>query len=125
MLIRSKQVLINAVGQILLDGYLVEPDSISEIIATLSKDFFWNNSVNLVAYEVRWDDKTNNDLKAQVFKSVLQGYLKAADAISIEEFDKKLCELDNEMLNELKRKFRFALLIEMKFPPAPPLRPGY
>jgi hypothetical protein len=57
-LIRSKQILINSRGQILLDGELVKIDSISQVVSNISKDFFWDNSHKLVAYEMLWDDKT-------------------------------------------------------------------
>lgn len=119
-LIRSKQILINSRGQILLDGELVKMDSISQVISTISKDFFWNNSYKLVAYEVLWDKKTDNQTKFNVLEKTIDGYLQAANEISKTEFNVELCQLDSTNLEELKRKFRFTVLIENELPIPPP-----
>ena len=46
----------------------------------------------------------------------------AANEISKSEFNLELCQLDSLSLKELKRKFRFTLLIkkELPIPPPPP-----
>lgn len=119
-LIRSKQILINSRGQILLDGELVKIDSISQLISNISKDFFWNNSYKLVAYEILWDKKTDNQTKFNVLEKTVGGYLQAANEISKSEFNLELCQLDSVNLKELKRKFRFTILIEKELPIPPP-----
>jgi hypothetical protein len=121
VLIRSKQILINSEGQILIDGNLIKVDSISDFISQLSIDFFWRNEFKRVAYEVKWDIGTDNRIKFQVFAAVRDGYLKAADKISMEQYQsKKLCELDSIQLQELKKKFRLAFTIEKELPVPPP-----
>jgi hypothetical protein len=119
-LIRSKQILINSDNKILADGQLIRLDSLTTFISKLSKDFFWDNSFKLVAYELKWDEKTENSKKFQVFKAIVNGYLKAANEISLTEYKTLLCELDSLRLDGLKEKFRFAYLIEKKLPPPPP-----
>lgn len=121
-LIRSKQILINSDNKILADGQLIQLDSLTYFISELSRDFFWDNSFQLVAYELKWDDKTENKSKFQVFKAVVNGYLQAANEISLTEYKTSLCELDSVKLEGLKREFRFAYLIEKELPP-PPLPP--
>lgn len=122
VLIRSKEISINATGQILLEGESVKIDSISQVISNISKDFFWNNSYKLVAYEILWDEKTDNQIKLNVLEETIDGYLQAANEISKSEFNLELCQLDSLSLKELKRKFRFTLLIkkELPIPPPPP-----
>jgi len=119
-LVRSKQILINSKGQILLDGELVKIDSISQLVSNISKDFFWDNSYKLVAYEILWDNKTDNQTKFNVLEQTIDGYLKAANEISKREFNLALCQLDSTNLNKLKRKFSFTVLIEKELPIPPP-----
>lgn len=122
-LIRSKQILINSNNKILADGQLIRLDSLSTFISKLSKDFFWDNSFKLVAYELKWDDKTENRRKFLVFKAIVNGYLQAANEISLTEYETPLCELDSVRLDGLKKKFRFTYLIEKELPPPPPPPP--
>jgi len=75
-----------------------------------------------VAYEILWDEKTDNQIKLNVLEETIDGYLQAANEISKSEFNLELCQLDSLSLKELKRKFRFTLLIkkELPIPPPPP-----
>jgi hypothetical protein len=119
-LIRSKQLLINSDNKILANGQLVRLDSLPDFISKLSKDFFWENSFKLIAFKLKWDDKTENKEKLKVFKAIVNGYLQAANEISLTEYKTSFCELDSLMLDEIKDKFRFAYLIEKEFPLPPP-----
>jgi hypothetical protein len=119
-LIHSKQILINSNEQILLDGELVKIDSIPQLVSNISKDFFWDNSYKLVAYEILWDKKTDNQTKFNVLEKMVDGYLQAGNEISRTEFNLELCQLDSTNLKELKRKFRFTILIEKELPIPPP-----
>ena len=118
-IIHSKQILINSNHKILADGQLIKLDSLTYFISELSRDFFWHNSFRLVAYELIWDDKTENKGKFQVFKAIVNGYLQAANEISLTEYKTSLCELDSVKLEGLKKEFRFAYLIEKERPPPP------
>jgi len=119
-LVRSKQILINSSGHILLDGELVKLDSISQMVSKISKDFFWHNSYKIVAYEILWDKTTDNQTKFNVLEQTVDGYLQAANEISKTEFNLGLCQLDSTSLKELKRKFRFTVLIEKELTVPPP-----
>jgi hypothetical protein len=121
-LVRSKQILINANNQILIDGNVYPIDSITKIVAKISREFFWNNSYKRLAYSIKWAKETDYTQIIEVFKSVINGYLQAANEISIEEFKSPLCELNTENLNLLKSKFHFSFLIQKK--PPPPLAPA-
>jgi hypothetical protein len=121
VLIRSKQVLINKQGKIMIDGDVTPIESIANKTAKISENYFWDNSYRLVAFEIQWDSETNIEVKENVFQELINGYLKSADNISMRLFNQSICELDSTQIDELKSDFKFSYLIEQKrpIPPVP------
>ena len=53
--IPSISIWVNSRMSILADGEFIEFDSLANFVMKSSKSFFWDNSVYLVAYDVKWD----------------------------------------------------------------------
>ncbi|MBR9833471.1 hypothetical protein GYB57_15095 [bacterium] len=119
VLIRSRQILINKQGKVMIDGDVTPVKSIANKTARISENFFWDNSYRLVAFKIQWDSETKIEIKQNVFQELINGYLKSANNISMRQFNQPICELDSTQIDELKSDFKFSYLIEQKKPTPP------
>ncbi len=119
VLLRTKQILINAKGNILVDGELIKSDSLSESVSKLTRDFFYANEYKIAAFEILWDKATNNKIKFNCFNSIRNGFISSANQIARLEFGKEICHLDSIDVRKLRSKLRFAFVLSRR--PNPPL----
>ncbi|UTW61236.1 hypothetical protein KFE98_14595 [bacterium SCSIO 12741] len=122
VLVRSKDVLINAHHQLLINGHLVHEDSVILFIQNLSLEFFWKYEYRLVAYSVQWENEVSQSFREQIVQDIIQGFLMAADSVSERLYQKSVCQLSSEEVKTLKKDFQFALVLDKPAPLPPPPR---
>lgn len=115
-------ILINKKGQILLEGELVSFNKLQIDLEKEIKTFNDYRYSRFIVFEIIWDNKTDIELRQEVFRNCLLAYQKYINKLSKEKYDKIISKLDKIELEDLKRNNRFALQIQYTFikPPPPP-----
>jgi len=120
ILIRTLRIFLNRNSQILFENNILEIDSLKQRIAEVSKDFFINNNYKYAAYQIYWDERTPIEFRKAVYAEVIRGYLIAANDLSISMFKKDICELKDNEIEKIQKRFRIVFSLKDNLPPLPP-----
>lgn len=114
-------IFVNEEGEILFNSTPIELDSLKHFIYNHSKEFFHDNNLDRVIYQLVYSNETPKKVKINVFKAIIDGYLIGTSEISKMDFGKNICDLEVNQLNILKQKFKLFFLLKNHNPiPLPP-----
>lgn len=125
-------ILLNHKGQLLLDDNIILIDSIPNKIfkgfindySEYEKHYSPYQNLRRQSFFVNWRLLTPKDSIEKVLLKTQEGFVKIYDEIASKRYNKKLCELNEKELSELKDGFDCHLVLDFSpLPPPPPPPP--
>ena len=116
------RILQNQKGELLVnEEYSLKPDSLSDWIG---KNFPNQNFApySMEEISILWHKETPKEEIENVLLQIKEGYKKSYERISIEKFNKELCNLKIDEFNQLRKVFEFRIKLGFGkiIPPIPP-----